>query len=219
MGLLSASRRTDAGHAAQRLTGAWVRGAEPPARGRGVDEARRAGLGYTRLVTLPARPVAGVDLAAELSRLGLVHVVTVPDTHQQSLLRAIAADPEFQLITACTEDEAVGICGGLYWGGREGVLIIQHAGLYASVNSLRGIGIDMEVPMLMLVGLYYRESDKPPSQSRSSMVRLAEPLLRTLDLPFAPLEGPEELGVVGRMHAEAWARRRPAAVLVGHATV
>lgn len=158
------------------------------------------------------------DLVAELKRLGLRRVVTVPDTHQQSLLRALAADAAFQLVTACSEDEAIGICGGLYWGGEEGALIIQHAGLHACVNTLRGIGVDMGVPILMLVGLYTREVDKPPAQSRSSMVRLAEPLLRTLGLPFAALEGPEELGVVARMHAEAWAQQRPAAVLVGHAT-
>jgi len=45
-----------------------------------------------------------------------------------------------------TEDEATTIAAGLWMGGEPCVLMIQHAGLFASVNTLRGVAIDGRVP-------------------------------------------------------------------------
>ena len=83
-----------------------------------------------------AEGIPAGTIAAELKRLGLTWVVTVPDTHQRSLLAALGGDSEFRLTTAATEDEAVGICAGLWWSGIEPLLLIQHAGVFASVNTL-----------------------------------------------------------------------------------
>ncbi|HEX5939642.1 MAG TPA: hypothetical protein VFZ12_04720, partial [Dehalococcoidia bacterium] len=96
-------------------------------------------------------------IVEELARLGLCTVVTVPDTHQRTVLSALAGDERFRIITAATEDECLGICAGLWWGGIDPLLLIQHAGVFASVNALRGIGLDMGIPLTMLVGLYGRD--------------------------------------------------------------
>lgn len=163
----------------------------------------------------------GVDSAliiAELARRGLRWVVTVPDTHQRTLLARIAAAPDFRLTTAATEDEAIGICAGLWWGGVEPLLLVQHAGLFASVNTLRGIGIDMGIPITALAGLYARDPAVSPAESRGSMNRLVIPLLDTLDIPFELMESSWGLGSIGRMQTLARERARPAIVLVGAET-
>ena len=167
----------------------------------------------------PVESVTASAILQELKACGVTHAVTVPDTHQRTLLEAIRADADVALITAATENEAVALAAGLWIGGREPVVIIQHAGLYACANYLRGIGLDGGVPLVLLVGLLGREPDREPRASRSSMVRLAQPLLEALDIPWRLLDGPGDIGVVRRAREEAQARGGAAAILVGRETV
>src|SRR5262245_35143576 len=69
-------------------------------------------------------------------------ILSVPDTHQKSVLAALDKERALRVLTCSTEDEANAIAAGLYVGGEPYLLMIQHAGLYASVNTLRGIGLE-----------------------------------------------------------------------------
>jgi hypothetical protein len=44
-------------------------------------------------------------LLEQIRAAGATHVITVPDTHQKSLLALLSRSDEPQLITVCTEDE------------------------------------------------------------------------------------------------------------------
>jgi sulfopyruvate decarboxylase TPP-binding subunit len=155
--------------------------------------------------------------ASHTDRLGTI--LSVPDTHQKTVLAALEHEPAIRLITCATEDEANAIAAGLHIGGEPCLLMIQHAGLYASVNTLRGVAIDGRVPIFYLIGLLSREKDKDPSESRSSMVRYCEPLLDTFGVPHARLEGPDDLHLIPEYYKLSRARRGPAAVLVGLETI
>ncbi len=156
---------------------------------------------------------AEAPAAARPQRLGTI--LSVPDTHQKTVLAALEHEPEIRVITCATEDEANAIAAGLHIGGEPVLLMIQHAGLYASVNTLRGVAIDGRVPIFYVIGLLGREKDKDPSESRSSMVRYCEPLLDTFGVPHARLEGPEDLHLIPEYYKLSRERRGPAAVLVG----
>lgn len=146
-------------------------------------------------------------------------VLSVPDTHQKTVIAALEQEPAIRLLTCATEDEANAIAAGLYIGGEPCLLMIQHAGLYASVNTLRGVAMDGRVPVFYLIGLLSREKDKDPSESRSSMVRYCEPLLDTFGVPHARLEGPDDVHLIPEYYRLSRERRGPAAVLVGLETV
>ena len=156
---------------------------------------------------------AEAPATARFERLGTI--LSVPDTHQKTVLAALEHEPEIRVITCATEDEANAIAAGLHIGGEPVLLMIQHAGLYASVNTLRGVAIDGRVPIFYVIGLLGREKDKDPSESRSSMVRYCEPLLDTFAIPHARLEGPEDLHLIPEYYKLSRERRGPAAVLVG----
>jgi sulfopyruvate decarboxylase TPP-binding subunit len=96
--------------------------------------------------------------------------------------------------------------------------MIQHAGLYASVNTLRGIAIDGRVPIFYMIGLLSREPDREPRESKHSMVRYAEPLLDLFGVPHARMEGPDDVKLIPQYYRLSRERRGPAAVLVGLAT-
>lgn len=146
-------------------------------------------------------------------------VISVPDTHQKSVLAALDKERSIRLLTCATEDEANAVAAGLFIGGEPNIVMIQHAGLYASVNTLRGVAIDGRVPILYMIGLLSREKDREPRESRHSMVRYCEPLLDTFSVPHARLEGPDDVHFIREYYWIAQKRRGPAALLVGLETI
>lgn len=146
-------------------------------------------------------------------------ILSVPDTHQRTVLAALDKERSIRVLTCATEDEASAIAAGLYIGGEPSILMIQHAGLYASVNTLRGVAMDGRVPTFYLIGLLSREKDRDLSESRHSMVRYCEPLLDTFGVPHARLEGPDDLHLIPEYFRLSRERRGPAAVLVGLETI
>ena len=146
-------------------------------------------------------------------------VLSVPDTHQKTVLAALEHEPAIRVLTCATEDEANAIAAGLHIGGEPAILMIQHAGLYASVNTLRGVALDGRIPIFYLIGLLSREPDTDPLASRHSMVRYCEPLLDTFGVPHARLEGPDDLHLIPEYYKLSRERHGPAAVLVGMETI
>jgi len=145
-------------------------------------------------------------------------ILSVPDTHQKTVLSALDKEQALRVVTCATEDEAVAIAAGLYMGGEPVVLLIQHAGLYASVNTLRGVAIDGRVPVFYIIGLLGRERDRDPRDSAQSMVRYCEPLLDTFRVPHARIEGPNDVHLIPEYFRLSRERRGPAAVLLGMET-
>ena len=103
-------------------------------------------------------------------------------------------------------------------GGRKPILQIQHAGLYACVNNIRGVALDGEFPLVFLIGLLGRDVSKAPTENFGSMVRLAQPLLDSLSIPHHLLDGSEEVGLIEQAFDEASQRGGPVALLVGAET-
>lgn len=165
-----------------------------------------------------AEEIPAALLLQAIRDAGVTDVVAVPDTHQRTLIELLVSGDEPRLIQTATEDEAVTLAAGLIVGGRRPILQIQHAGLYACVNHLRGVGIDGRFPLVFLIGLLGRDVEKTPRENFGSMVRYAEPLLDALEVPWHRMEGPADTGLVGRAFREAEERRGPVALLVGAAT-
>jgi len=166
---------------------------------------------------------ARADLAAEVTEPPkhghLGWILSVPDTHQKTVLAALDKEEQIRTLTCATEDEATAIAAGLYIGGEPCALMIQHAGLYASVNTLRGVAMDGRIPIFYIIGLLSREKDKDPRESRHSMVRFAEPLLDTFGIPHARLEGPDDVHLIREYFRLSRSRKGPAVVLVGLETI
>jgi sulfopyruvate decarboxylase TPP-binding subunit len=146
-------------------------------------------------------------------------VLSVPDTHQKSVLAALDKERAIRVLTCATEDEANAVAAGLYIGGEPCIVMIQHAGLYASVNTLRGVALDGRVPIFYMIGLLSRERERDPRESRHSMVRYCEPLLDVFGVPHARLEGPDDVHLIPTYFRLAHERHGPAALLVGLETI
>ena len=166
-------------------------------------------------VAVSVRATAIVD---ELLKLGITHAVNVPDTHQRTLLAELARQSAIRLITACTEDEAIAINAGLWVGGKRPLLSIQHVGLMAAMNNLRGVAMDARVPTCMLVGYFGRDVSRSAKDNAARSIRLIEPTLEIWDVPYFPLEHPNELDAIARAYRHAEETSGPAVVLIGAPT-
>ena len=154
----------------------------------------------------------------ELRALEISHVVNVPDTHQRTLLAELARQSDIELLTACTEDEAIAINAGLWIGGQRPILSIQHVGLLAALNSVKGISIDARVPTCMLVGYFGRDVTQSVRDNRGRAVSLIEPTLETWAIPYVSIESPADLAAIRLAYATSLERAGPSVVLIGAPT-
>ena len=162
--------------------------------------------------------VPAAALHTAIRELGVSHVLTVPDTHQKTLLAALMADPALTTLTLSTEDEAIGVNAGLWIGGVEALVLIQNVGFFASMNGVRGVCLDMRIPTCLLVGQYSRDVRVPVPENDASGVRMIEPMMRSLDIPYYVIDGPEDVGVLKRAFEQSRAVRGPVVVLVSAPT-
>jgi sulfopyruvate decarboxylase subunit alpha len=155
----------------------------------------------------------------EIREVGITHVITVPDTHQKSLLELLAESASPRLITVCTEDEGMGVNLGLTMGGMRPMLLIQNSGFYASMNTIRGLSLDGRVPTLMLIGEFFRDPTSAPRTQPSRIVHLLEPTLDLWKITYYRLDHEADLANFPVAFERAWADRGPVAVLVGGTTL
>ena len=170
------------------------------------------------MTTTTVQSVPAQLLLDAVAGLGITHMLTVPDTHQKTLLTALMTDPRWRSLTLSTEDEAVCVNSGLWMGGAEPLVVIQNVGVFAALNAVRGVAMDMKVPTCMLVGQYGRTISLPVEEDPSSGCRLIRPLLETMDIPCYVIDGPEDVGVLAKGFAQSREERRPVVVLISAPT-
>lgn len=88
-----------------------------------------------------------------LKTAGVNVIASLPDINLLDLIRLLEAESDIEHVPLCREEEGVGVCAGAYLGGKKAALIMQNAGLLNSSNALVTTGLQLEIPMLLLV--YY----------------------------------------------------------------
>lgn len=147
----------------------------------------------------------------QLQHLGITHIVWLPDTETGAMPAACAAFP-FAVVPVCREGEALAVALGLWIGGQNPVVSIQNTGFFEQGDSLRGLAIDLHLPLLLMIG--YRGWRHGGPMEDSAAIYL-EPLLRAWGVPYFLLERDEDAGLIEQAYRLAHAERRPFAVLIG----
>jgi sulfopyruvate decarboxylase TPP-binding subunit len=154
-----------------------------------------------------------------LRRTGVTHFVTVPDFVQLALHQSIErGEGDMKLVRTCNEDQAVCTAAGLTIAGKRPLIVIQNQGLYACVNTIRAVALDAQIPTVLMIGQFGRETSNfghPGTASRRRVVNLLEPLLTTLGVPFWNVEQESDLHAIETAYDAAREQRGAAAVIVG----
>jgi sulfopyruvate decarboxylase TPP-binding subunit len=156
------------------------------------------------------------DIIREIKRAGIRFIVVLPDrVTSHYLLKSILKDPDFKVTQVCKEDEGISICSGLFAAGHRSLLMMQYTGLLDSVNSLRGVAVEGENPVCMLIGLLGKEPGVAPSRSKKYGVKIIEPILDAMGIEHHWVEESGDTQKIVPAIEKAYANTRPMAVLIG----
>jgi len=167
-------------------------------------------------VSASTEVLSGGGIIREIAASGIEFVVSVPDiTTSEGLLRPLAQAAKPRLIRVCKEDEGIGICAGLAYTGKRSLLLIQQTGMLDSINAIRGVAVEYALPICMMVGLLEKEPGVPPRQSKRYGIRIVEPILEAMGIPYHEIETDADLGKIKPAIDDAYAGSHPTVLLIG----
>ncbi|MBI2949968.1 MAG: hypothetical protein HYY23_20230 [Verrucomicrobia bacterium] len=165
----------------------------------------------------------------ELKKLGVTHVLTVPDNSSKALLNLLWADGGIQVVLVTREGEAFAIAAGLWTGGKVPVVLIQNTGLLETGDALRGTAMRMRVPLLCLItyrgyaklavrGLKVTpetvDAELLSKAGLDSVAVLTEPTLKAWGVPYDFLHADADVLRIAEAFRKAQNLEQPVAVLI-----
>ncbi len=153
-----------------------------------------------------------ISVVEELKKNNITHVVWLPDSETNFMYQLLTNEPTLDLVPVCREGETMAIAAGLWVGGKRPVVLIQNTGIFESGDSIRGLGLDVNQPLVMLVG--YRGWTRHGITSDSA-ARFIEHILHAWGINYYLIETDEDADRISYAIAEAERTNRPVAVLVG----
>lgn len=148
-----------------------------------------------------------------LKRSGVTLGVYVPDNVLSPLLKALDADPEFDLLCAAREEEAVGIATGAWMGGRLGVVLMQTSGFATLPNALASLVMPFQIPLVMIIS--ERGTLGEFNLGQAMVCRTMRPVLDCLGIETHTLTRVEEADfIVSRSISQAVSTQAPVALIL-----
>ena len=148
----------------------------------------------------------------ELKKNEFTHVVWLPDSETNFMYQLLTNEPTLDLVPVCREGETMAIAAGLWVGGKKPVVLIQNTGIFESGDSIRGLGLDVNQPLVMLVG--YRGWSRH-GITNDSAARFIEHILHAWGISYYLIETDDDAGRITSALEEAERTSKPVAVLVG----
>jgi len=148
----------------------------------------------------------------ELKKNNFTHVVWLPDSETNFMYQLLTNEQTLDLVPVCREGETMAIAAGLWVGGKKPVVLIQNTGIFESGDSIRGLGLDVNQPLVMLVG--YRGWSRH-GITNDSAARFIEHILHAWGISYYLIETDDDAGRITSALEEAERTSKPVAVLVG----
>ena len=152
------------------------------------------------------------SIISELKKNDVSHIVWLPDSETNFMYHQLMAEPSLDLVPVCREGETMAIAAGLWVGGKKPVALIQNTGILESGDSIRGLGLDVNQPLVMLIG--YRGWDRH-GITKDSAARFIEHILHAWGISYYLVEDDENVSRISLALEEAERTAKPVAVLLG----
>ena len=152
------------------------------------------------------------SVVAELKKNNISHVVWLPDSETNFMFQLLTNEPTLDLVPVCREGETMAIAAGLWVGGKRPIVLIQNTGIFEAGDSIRGLGLDVKQPLVMLVG--YRGWSRH-GLTKDSAARFIEHILHAWGITYYLIETDEDADRISLAIEEADRTSKPVAVLVG----
>ena len=149
---------------------------------------------------------------AEMKKNGVTHVVWLPDSETNFLYLLMKAEPSLTLVAVSREGLAFSTAAGLAAGGKHPIILIQNTGMMEAGDSLRGWGLGLNVPVVMMVG--YRGWTRH-GVNTDTAATYTERFLNAFGINYYLVESDADAPRISVAFEEAKKTNRPVAVLVG----
>ena len=148
----------------------------------------------------------------QLNKNNVSHVVWLPDSETNFMYHQMVADSTLNLVPVCREGETMAIAAGLWVGGKRPVVLIQNTGLFESGDSVRGLALDINMPLVMMIGYrgWTRHGVTPDSAATYT-----EPILHAWGIRYYLVETDADVDRISLAFDEAEREQRPVACLMG----
>ena len=156
--------------------------------------------------------LSAISVLKQLHMNGVTHIVSLPDTESNFLHSRIDSDPDFSLISVAREGECVPIAAGLWIGGQKPIVMIQNTGLLESGDSVRGLALDVNFPVVIFVG--YRGWTRN-GKIKDSAAILTEPTLNAWGLQYYLVESDLDVSKITEAFKQAYMKNQPIVLLIG----
>jgi sulfopyruvate decarboxylase subunit alpha len=157
----------------------------------------------------------GASLIRSLKKSRVEVIAALPDIVTcDAILWPITRDADFTLVPVCKEDEGVSICAALSYCNKRAALLIQHTGFLDSINAIRCIAMEYQLPIVMIVGLQGMEPDRAPLNSGKLGIRILEPICAAMGLSYKVLTGESHAALVSESIDWAYENSQPIALLI-----
>ncbi len=163
-----------------------------------------------------AEALSGAAIIGAMKAAGIRFVAALPDiVTSDGLLWPISRGGDFRLIRLCKEDEGVSICAAMSYSGTRAVLLMQQTGFMDSLNAVRAIAVDYQLPVVMLVGMQGKEENVPVARSAVYGVRIVPPILDVMGIGWSEIETDGDCRKIGGAINMAYSESRPHVFLIG----
>ena len=163
-------------------------------------------------MTLVSETLTARRVVDELRANGVTHVIWLVDTESRFMYDALTADPDLTIVPICREGEAMGVALGLQIGGKKPIVVIQNTGFFESGDSIRGLVLDLEMPLVMMVGYRGFHRGQPIVDSAATFT---EPVLKAWGLPYQLVETDQDVPRISAAFEEARSQGHAVCVLIG----
>lgn len=147
----------------------------------------------------------------QMKKNGVSHVVWLPDSETNWLFLKMMKEPSLRLIGVSREGHACSVAAGLYAGGARPTILIQNTGMLESGDSIRGWLLNLNIPLVYLVG--YRGYTRHGVDSDSAAT-YTERFLMAFNLAFYMIESNADADRISIAFGEAERTKKPVVVLV-----
>ena len=148
----------------------------------------------------------------ELKKCGITHIVWLAESETRFMYEEMMAQSDMTLVPVCREGEAIAIAMGLLLGGKKPVVLHQSTGFFESGDSLRGLALDLHLPVLMLLGYRGWQHNAPPVDSAAIYL---EPVLDAWGIKHYLVETDRDVERISAAYRQAQETDRPVAILIG----
>ena len=148
----------------------------------------------------------------QFKKNAVTHVIWLPDSETNFMYELMTREEKLKIVPVCREGESMAIAAGLWVGGKKPVVLIQNTGMFEAGDSIRGLGIDIEFPLVMMIG--YRGWTRH-GITKDSAARFTEPILNAYGINYYLIESNDDVDRISSAFEEAARTRRPVACLLG----